>query len=230
MKLLTFLKDIISPKKCYSCQKEGSFLCLDCLSKLSNFQPYCYICKQKSNNFKVHDKCKRNDIFYNKVIVLTHYKNYIISKLIKDWKYYNKKDIFEDFWKYLSYLLFENTFWDYIIISSPVYFWKKLFRWFNQSEIMAKKVSEELWIIYKNDLIKKIKNTKAQSHLENKKERLVNLNNTFKINSKYLDSIKWKKIIVVDDIISTWTTINEISKVLKNNWVKEVIWLIIASD
>jgi len=34
----------------------------------------------------------------------------------------------------------------------------------------------------------------------------------------------------MDDVISTWTTLNEISKLLKNNWVKYVIWLIVASD
>jgi predicted amidophosphoribosyltransferase len=34
---------------------------------------------------------------------------------------------------------------------------------------------------------------------------------------------------LVDDVISTWTTVNEISKILKQNWAKKVITLTIAS-
>ena len=45
-----------------------------------------------------------------------------------------------------------------------------------------------------------------------------------------VDKIFEKNIIIVDDIISTWTTLNEMAKILKKNWAKKVIWLVIASD
>ena len=38
------------------------------------------------------------------------------------------------------------------------------------------------------------------------------------------------EVIIVDDVISTGATINEISKVLKENWASKIIWLIVASD
>jgi predicted amidophosphoribosyltransferase len=63
---------------------------------MSNFESICYVCKGRSNNFNIHDKCKRN-VYYDKIIILSHYKNKIISKLIKDLKFYSKKDIAEDF-------------------------------------------------------------------------------------------------------------------------------------
>jgi predicted amidophosphoribosyltransferase len=62
---------------------------------MSNFESLCYICKGKSDNFKIHDNCLEN-IYYDKIIILSHYKNDIISKLIKDLKFYGKKDIAED--------------------------------------------------------------------------------------------------------------------------------------
>ena len=105
--MFKFLKDLIAPKKCYSCNKEWHFLCEDCLSKMSNFESICYVCKGKSDNFEIHNKCLVN-IYYDKIIILSHYKNNIISKLIKDLKFYGKKDIAEEFWNYLSELFFEN--------------------------------------------------------------------------------------------------------------------------
>jgi predicted amidophosphoribosyltransferase len=63
---------------------------------MSNFEPICYVCKGRSDNFNVHKKCKI-DVYYDKIIILSHYKNKIMSKLIKDLKFYSKKDIAEDF-------------------------------------------------------------------------------------------------------------------------------------
>jgi predicted amidophosphoribosyltransferase len=71
-------------------------------------------------------------------------------------------------------------------------------------------------MVNKNNIIKRVKNTVQQSRL-NREDRIKNLNNCFKINEKFLKDIKNKTIIIVDDVVSTGTTINEISKVLKNH-------------
>jgi len=63
---------------------------------MSNFEPICYCCKGKSDYFNIHKNCKK-DVYYDKIIILSHYKNKTISKLIKDLKFYGKKDIAEDF-------------------------------------------------------------------------------------------------------------------------------------
>lgn len=230
--MFKFLKDLIAPKKCYSCNKEWHFLCEYCLSKMSNFEPICYVCKGRSDNFNVHEKCKI-DVYYDKIIILSHYKNKIMSKLIKDLKFYSKKDIAEDFWNYLSEIFFENEIYkntdDYIIIFPRMWFFKKLKRWYNHSEILAKYISKNTRIKLAKWYIKKIKTTRQQSLLS-RQDRLINLNNSFKIADNKIDKIDKKVFIIVDDVISTWSTINEISKILKENWAKKVIWLIVASD
>jgi ComF family protein len=230
--IINLIKDIISPKICYSCKKEWHFLCPQCLQNIKKYNWFCYNCKLKSDDFEIHKKCQKY-VYYEKVIILTHYKNNLIKKLIKDSKFYSRQEILNDFWQYLSTLFLENE-WvinkkDYIIISSPMYFFRKIVRWYNQSEILSKSISKNLEIDYNFKIIKKVKHTKQQSKLT-KQDREKNLENVFQINKKYIEQIKWKTIIIVDDVISTWTTINEISKILKENKVKKVIWLVIASD
>ena len=230
--MFKFLKDLIAPKKCYSCNNQWHFLCDHCLSKMSNFESICYICKRKTDNFQIHDSCKK-DVYYNKIIILSHYKNKIISKLIKDFKFYSKKDIWEDLWNYLSELFLNNELYkntnNYIIIFPPMWFFKKLKKWYNHSEILSKYISKKTNIKLENNLIKKINTTRQQSKLS-RLERIVNLSNAFKIRKNNIDNIDKKVFIIVDDVISTWSTINEISKILKDSWAKKVIWLIVASD
>ena len=231
-KIFKLIKDIIAPKKCYSCNEEWHFLCEDCVKKLKNFESFCYICKRPHYNFEVHKECLEW-IYFDKIVVLTHYKNKIIKKLIKDWKYYNKKDIFEDFWEYLWELFLDNENIkdnsDYLIIETPMYFLRKFKRWYNHSDILASCISENTNIKYEKNLIKKIKNSEQQSK-NSKLDRIKNLQNSFKFNKNKLDKIINKNIILVDDVVSTGTTINELSRILKENGAKKVIWLVIASD
>lgn len=230
--MFNFILDFIAPKKCYSCFKEWHFLCEKCMSKMSNFDSICYYCKGKTNNFEVHEKCLEK-VFYDKIIIFSHYKEKKISKLIKDFKFYWKIEIWEELWKYISNSFLDNEIYkntkDYIIIFPPKTFFEYLKRWYNSSKILAKFVWKNTWIKLEKNIIKKIKSTRQQSRLT-RKERLLNLENAFKINKKLLDKIDKKIVIIVDDVISTWTTINKISEILKKNWAKKVIWLIIASD
>ena len=124
--------------------------------------------------------------------------------------------------------IYKNTD-DYIIIYPPMWFIKKLKRWYNHSEIIAKTISKELWIVIEKNLIKKVKNTKQQSKL-NRIDRLSNLSDSFIINNSKIKDIDKKIVIIVDDVVSTWSTVNEIWKLLKKSWYKKIIWLIIASD
>jgi len=243
--MFKLIKDIIAPKKCYSCNIEWRFLCDKCAYKIDRFKSFCYVCKRKTDNFEIHNKCKK-DIFFDKIIVFAHYSDMTIKKMIKKSKFYNTKDILEDIWDYLSdsLLLNEKTQSklqrniggsgienkeDYVIISVPMYFLRRFNRGYNHSDILAKIVSKNTWITYKKNIIKRVENTIQQSRL-NKEDRVKNLHNCFNANEKYLDDLKNKTIIIVDDVISTWTTINEISKILKKSWIKKVIWLLVASD
>lgn len=232
MKIIKILLDVIAPKKCYSCNKEWHFFCPQCQQLEYSFDSICYFCKWLTYKYSVHNECKQY-IYYDKIIVLNHYRQKYTKKLIRDAKFSNKPHIYDDFWFYLyekfilNHKIINKN--EYMIIWIPSYFLKKIKRWYNWSELLAKSFSNNINIKYKKSLIIKTKNTKSQSDLSRQK-RITNLNNSFIINPIYKNIIKNKTIIIVDDVISTWTTINEVSKILKANWVNKIIWLIIASN
>jgi len=228
--MLNLIKDIIAPKKCYSCKKEWSFLCTDCASKVIKFEPICYVCKRKNKNFFIHKKC-RTWVYFDQIIITSHYSNRIVSKLIKNAKFYWKKDILYDIWSFLWKTLEDNYIFgkNDVMISIPMNFLKKLWRWYNQSDILARCISKKYNIFYKKNILKKIKKTGQQSQL-NKLQRQENLKDCFAVNDKFVKFIKNKNIIIVDDVVSTWTTLNEVSKLLKKHGVNQVTWVCFASD
>jgi competence protein ComFC len=208
---------------------------LKCLQECQNFESQCYICKNPSKDFEIHSDCQEG-LFYKKVILLTHYKNPVIKKLITDAKFYKKKDIFEDFGKYLTKLLIKyekdvnnkNT----LIVPIPIHFLRKWKRGYNQSELLCKEIVNRTGLEYIPNLLIKNKSTRQQSKVW-KKDRQENLENSFEFNKKHrdnIDKIKNKKIILVDDVISTWSTLNEVSKILYENWFTDITCLVIASD
>lgn len=115
---------------------------------------------------------------------------------------------------------------DYIF-PIPFYKSKLKIRGYNQSAIIAKMVSEITKIKYDSKIIIKIKNTANQSGLT-KSLRGKNLKNSFHISRHNKKLIKGKKILLVDDIITAGSTINECSKTLIRNGVSEVIAISIA--
>ena len=231
MQIFRIIKDILSPKRCYSCKKEWHFLCNVCESKIAVFPPSCFVCKNESEEYKIHKNCENNTVYYDKIIIKYYYEQKCISKMVKDAKFYHKKDILHDFWEELGAHLQENCIdiENSIIMPVPLNFLKKWKRWYNQCEVLSESISKVLKVPYYKNILYKKKYTRQQSKLS-KQKRLHNLENSFGIRTKHLDIIDKKQIIIVDDVVSTWSTLNEVSKLLKTAWAQKIVCICIASN
>lgn len=171
------------------------------------------------------------EFYLDKVIVSLSYCKKL-QKDLKNFKYRYNKLYLEKFISYYLKLLEDNFPYiepkDYIITGVPMFFLSQIHRWYNQTYILWNEFSKKSSIPFKKLLIK-YKYTKKQAWL-NKKDRLQNIKNCFKINKRYLNLIKWKNVILIDDVISTWSTANEIAKILKQNWVNKVFGLFLATS
>jgi ComF family protein len=177
-----------------------------------------------------------NDIVGNKYKALFQYKNKLLRKAIWAIKYNCNKKIIGKFSNLLYEFIIENisdeiafsNFNSPLLIPIPMYKNNLKERGYNQSELIAKE-------IYKIDngknfeislsALQKIKETPHQSKLKNRSERLKNLKDCFWADKKL---VKNRNIILIDDVITTGTTINEASKALKSAGAKKVIGFSLA--
>ena len=98
-----------------------------------------------------------------------------------------------------------------IITYVPLHKERQKERGYNQCELLSKKLSEILSIPSIPTLIK-TKRTQPQHTVSKAKDRIENVKNTYKVIDKNL--VKNKKILLIDDIVTTGNTIGECASVL----------------
>jgi len=115
---------------------------------------------------------------------------------------------------------------DYII---PVPLFKTKFRerGYNQADYICMGLSKVLGIGFENNIVRRIRHTKSQTKL-NRDERIVNMKDAFVFNESYSNKVAGKKIIVVDDVITTGSTINEVIKIIRQHSEDEVMGCTLA--
>jgi len=137
------------------------------------------------------------------------------------------------YYKYQGYLVIADYFaasvaevitGDYNLITSvPLHPSKKRERGFNQSKILAKKISLLTKIEY-SELLERTRFTLSQTKMS-RSQRQENIHDAFNI----LEDVKDKSVLVVDDVITTAATLNECSRILKEAQAKKVDVLALAT-
>lgn len=99
-----------------------------------------------------------------------------------------------------------------LILPVPLHPARQRSRGFNQSALLAKGMSVRCGIPMAENLLLRVKNTHSQAELE-RKTRLTNLNGAFVCPDP--DSIRSRSILLVDDVITTGSTMAECARTLK---------------
>lgn len=98
-------------------------------------------------------------------------------------------------------------------------------RGYNQSELIAAEASKRLELPC-NALLKKIKDNPAQSSVNDRKKRTDNVSGVYKVINEEL--VKGKYILLVDDVVTTGSTLSECARMLCRAGAKEVYCATIA--
>jgi ComF family protein len=96
-----------------------------------------------------------------------------------------------------------------IVLPVPLHPTKLKQRGYNQSALLAKGYEEGLGIKYREDLLKRVINTSTQTR-KNRYERYENMNSVFECNTE----ISGKNVLLVDDVITTGSTVEACVDVL----------------
>ena len=132
----------------------------------------------------------------------------------------------------MNFLLKNENFFEKIekydtIVPVPISKKRKKKRGYNQSELLAKEIAYNANLVLEKESLYKIKDIVEQSKL-NKENRLKNIQGVYELVNK--EKLNKKKILLIDDIYTTGSTVNECSKVLREAKPKKIGVLTLAKD
>jgi len=220
------LLDILFPRFCLNCKKEGRYICSDCFLFLSEASFICLVCERRSYFGKSHKYCKGKDQPEGLISA------WDCEGIVKDAIYRAKHesvlpplqetvDIFfmrleenkERISLFFYFLKKENTSITFVPSCPKKHKKRGLDSAQEIANILSKRTRKET-----KRLLYREEQTRSQTKL-NRGERKENVNGAFKINSE--ERLPFR-VIVVDDVWESGATIRECTKVLKENGVKEV--------
>ncbi len=229
--------NILFPRCCPVCkellQDESQLICISCESRLLyNSGPVCLKCGKpvEYEETEYCYDCYKKKHHYERGYSVFLYDD-IMKQLIGDFKYRNKKEyadlfvhrIVERRGRAITELGLDA------IIPIPVHPAKKRYRGYNQAQVLSEGIGKALSIPVVSDILKRNRNTMPQKQL-NDIERLRNLEKAFifdERNTKKAEKlgIRLQKVLLVDDIYTTGSTMEACTKILLANGVSTVYFV-----
>ena len=215
--MLKLILNLLFPIQCLACGKEGKFICSQCLGQIPfNTEPSASIHK---NSLKG-------------VIAVSDYKYPLVKKIVHCYKYGFIQELSKPLGTLMVKKLTAYSPRNPILIPVPLH--QKRLRWrgFNQSELLAQEISQQLNIPIASNILIRAKNTSPQAKIEDPAQRKTNIQNAFTLtpppNLQRFDLWRNKTIILVDDIATTGATLQQCAKVLAPFKPKDILGLVLA--
>lgn len=212
MKLIDAFLTFLFPPKCVLCRsllsRDETDLCRTCRTELAEFSS------------------GRKLTFVKEWTVLWHYDGHVRSSLLR-YKFSNARSYSEFYGRMIAMrLLREDISFD-ILTWVPISAQRRWKRGYDQVQLIAEAVGRELNTKPCRTL-KKIRNNPAQSTITGQAQRKANVMGVYKAVSP--ETIAGKRVLLLDDIVTTGSTVSECARVLLTAGAKEVICAAVAAS
>ena len=213
MKLIHWSWNVLFPPKCVLCgkllEKEETDLCRTCRVEAPEYP-----------------SGKRKLQFLDSFAAVWYYEGYVRKSLLR-FKFHNARSYASAYGRILAMrLLQEHPDGFDCITWVPVSTLRKFRRGYDQVELLAKAVGKELGL-HPVPLLKKVRNNIQQARITGSAERRANVLGVYR--ATHPEAVRGKRILLLDDILTTGATAGECARVLLTAGAKEVHCAVIAA-
>jgi ComF family protein len=195
-----------------------SSVCLDCNKDLPKMAGACKVCARPLAHTGICGLCINTKPSIDGTVSAFHYA-YPVDLLIKNIKYKQElRAIFALTSVLADRVMAGPTRSPDILLPVPLHASRHFRRGFNQSLEICKVLSLRLGVPYDVRLVRRTRSTQPMSLLT-PAERAANVRGAFSISSP----IKHKKLALVDDVVTSGSTTQEIARILKKSGAEQVV-------
>ena len=217
------MRERLFPQPCVLCQatsEEYTVLCKHCLNDLPwHTSKSCMRCGLVANNL-ICGNCIKEPPHFDKTYALFNY-TYPTDRLIQHYKYNHALYLSQTFGLLMGEIILGKPI--DLIIPMPLHPLRLQERGFNQSLEIAKVVAKFANIPLAPNICQKIRNTPPQASLK-LKDRTKSIKGAFNC----IENLSGKRVALIDDVMTTGASLNELAKMIKINDASEVSCFVLA--
>ncbi len=203
-------------------------ICRSCLETLTRpLAGTCQVCARSSarGRSKICSDCERNPPHFRRCVAAGKYEGGL-RQAIHRFKYQFERRLAGPLGYLLAVTARAQFSPDYLAVAVPLYKSRQRMRGYNHSEILAWEFTRRLGWDAGLDVLNRIKDTGSQAKLDNQ-ERRENVLEAFLVTDP--SKVTGRKVLLLDDVITTGSTLSECARVLKLAGAREVDALVLAS-
>jgi len=224
-RLLARVLDILMPQDCLICGEAAleSGICAACLAELPRRPPTaCPICALPALNGGPCGQCLREVPHYDATLAVFDYA-FPVDRLVQALKYRHQLSVATFFAAEVRALGQTRAGDVDLVLPMPLHPRRLAERGFNQAVEIARPLAQTCGLPMELGLISKVRDTPAQASL-GRDERLLSPHGVFRCDC----ALDGRHVLVVDDVMTTGATLNELALCLKRHGARRVTNVVVA--
>ncbi|MFN8453613.1 MAG: ComF family protein [Anaerolineae bacterium] len=221
------LLDLLFPPNCIVCKAPKQWLCESCYNQITFIvPPICLRCGTPgSSQGSVCEQCRHNPLqFIGGIRSASYFEDNPIRPAIHFLKYRNHKAVVTVLAKILAQAYQRYGLEADVIVPVPLHPVRLRERGYNQSELLAHSLSQELGLSLDTKSLQRTRQTKSQMTLGSN-ERHHNVAGAFACRGT---DLRGQKVLLIDDVCTTGSTLDSCAEALMQNGVASVWGLTLA--
>ena len=205
------LLDLIFPRTCAGCGREGGYLCDECEATIPRLEsPQCSVCSAPSR-LSLCAWCQSANQPFNGITAPYRWTG-VVQELVYSLKYRNVRASAPRLAELMTAHLADKSITADMVAPVPLHPSRERERGYNQSEVLAQGISQSTGIPVSNKVLVRIRNTPPQVSMSTPEERRRNVIGAFEC----VGDVAGKRVLLVDDVVTTGATVAECSVQLRN--------------
>lgn len=239
--LLFLGKEMLFPRFCSLCHKEGHFLCESCFLTISKGRRQSQVCghcgARETPEGQICFSCA-GSVPHDGIFAALHYSDPRVSHLVHLFKYRFIQDLGSSLGKILALALLQSEVsLPDAIIPVPLHPRRERWRGWNQADILAqaltKNMPQDIAPPILDDILIRTKFTAPQMSLQSRDLRQENIAGAFQLTPNIQTKtgktdIIGKSIWLVDDVAASGATLAACAKALKEYGAKKIFGIVVA--
>lgn len=220
--------DLLFPRWCVGCGREGDFLCPSCLKSLPSriVPPLCPRCGLPQSQANLCPNCAGWQAEIDGIRSPFRFDG-VIRQAIHELKYKNLRAVAALFARLLNDYLTANPLPGEVLVAVPLHSKRLRERGYNQSHLLARELAKLSRLPLVDNCLIRERHSPPQARTANVEERRTNVADAFSCRDLRL---KGKPVLLIDDVSTSGATLDGCARALKKAGATSVWGLVLARE